>query len=333
MPADALALYVTRLSAAMILICGGKAGSFLPRGQNWISWSIGMTSSLSYEMFILFFNAACKKPLNSVARNFSFSQPMERLHCSICYCSLWHHSVATIASVMSQRDTHWGSLSNQKVALLVPRSSNNLHDEDWIKFGQNYYTNTLNSACVIKVGTKVVVFDKEPLSADVNCTRGCASAIEYHQPWLVLAKDPKGMDSDQWIPPRGFYWEALAQAGFSQHLKCGIHWSESSPSRSFALIPLPVTRWAKTGRVCDVDFPQSRMVATTSWPLVGDIRDTVNPPRGFDQSAILISYRVWDCQIPQHLMFSLSNRTNNQYHSCLCPGDSTRFSMDKSSMF
>ena len=35
---------------------------------------------------------------------------------------------------------------------------------------------------------------------------------------------------------------ALARAGFSQHLECGIHRSESSPEGSFALIPRPVAR-------------------------------------------------------------------------------------------
>ena len=39
---------------------------------------------------------------------------------------------------------------------------------------------------------------------------------------------------------------ALARAGFSQHLECGIHRSESSPEGSLALIPHPVARWAKT---------------------------------------------------------------------------------------
>ena len=39
---------------------------------------------------------------------------------------------------------------------------------------------------------------------------------------------------------------ALARAGFSQHLECGIHRSESSPEKSFALIPHPLARWAKT---------------------------------------------------------------------------------------
>ena len=39
---------------------------------------------------------------------------------------------------------------------------------------------------------------------------------------------------------------ALAREGFSQHLECGIHRSESSPEGSFALIPHPVARWAKT---------------------------------------------------------------------------------------
>ena len=38
---------------------------------------------------------------------------------------------------------------------------------------------------------------------------------------------------------------ALARAGFSQHVECGIHRSESSPEGSFALIPRPVARWAK----------------------------------------------------------------------------------------
>ena len=64
-----------------------------------------------------------------------------------------------------------------------------------------------------------------------------------------IAKDPEGLDSDRWIPlrggariPRGL----LARAGFSQHLECGIHRSESSPEGSFALIPRTVARWAKT---------------------------------------------------------------------------------------
>ena len=39
---------------------------------------------------------------------------------------------------------------------------------------------------------------------------------------------------------------ALARAGFSQHLECGIHRSESSPEGSFTLIPRAVARWAKT---------------------------------------------------------------------------------------
>ena len=49
------------------------------------------------------------------------------------------------------------------------------------------------------------------------------------------------------------------------------------------------------GRVCDVvEIPQSRMATATSRPPAGDIGDTVNPPKGFDQSAMLTSYRVWD---------------------------------------
>ena len=48
-------------------------------------------------------------------------------------------------------------------------------------------------------------------------------------------------------------------------------------------------------RVWDVvEIPQSRMETATSRPPVWDIRDIVNPPKGFDQSAMLTSYRVWD---------------------------------------
>ena len=66
--------------------------------------------------------------------NLSISQPMEWLHCCLCYCSLWHHNLATIAAVTSQWDTHWGALSNQNAALLVLPSSNKPHDINWIKF-------------------------------------------------------------------------------------------------------------------------------------------------------------------------------------------------------
>ena len=51
----------------------------------------------------------------------------------------------------------------------------------------------------------------------------------------------------------------------------------------------------QTGRVCDVvGIPQSRIATATSRPPARNIRDTVNPPRDFDQSAMLTSYRVWD---------------------------------------
>ena len=55
------------------------------------------------------------------------------------------------------------------------------------------------------------------------------------------------------------------------------------------------------GRVCDVvEIPQSCMATTaTSQPPARDIQDTVNPPRGFDQSAMLTSYRVWDYILEQ----------------------------------
>ena len=65
----------------------------------------------------------------------------------------------------------------------------------------------------------------------------------------------------RWVNPAERWREnparALAGVGFSQHLECRIHWFESSPS-------------------------------------VRENRDTVNPPRGFDQSAMLTNYRVWD---------------------------------------
>ena len=54
-------------------------------------------------------------------------------------------------------------------------------------------------------------------------------------------------------------------------------------------------RYLQTGHVCDVvEIPQSLMATATSGPPLGNIRDTVNPPRGFDQSAMFTSYRVWD---------------------------------------
>ena len=66
-----------------------------------------------------------------------------------------------------------------------------------------------------------------------------------HKPTLeyFIAKDPRG-----WIQIGESYWEVAreSRAGFSQHLECGIHRSESSPKESFALISHPVARWAKT---------------------------------------------------------------------------------------
>ena len=49
------------------------------------------------------------------------------------------------------------------------------------------------------------------------------------------------------------------------------------------------------GRIRDfVEIPQSCMAIATSQPLVRDIQDPVNPPRGFDQSEMLTSNWVWD---------------------------------------
>ena len=68
-------------------------------------------------------------------------------------------------------------------------------------------------------------------------------------PYVLYSERPRGAGfrsvntAERWRenPAR-----ALARAGFSQHLECGIHRSESSPEGSFALIPRPVARWAKT---------------------------------------------------------------------------------------
>ena len=49
------------------------------------------------------------------------------------------------------------------------------------------------------------------------------------------------------------------------------------------------------GTCCDVvEIPQPRMATAISRSPVRDIRDTVDLLRGFDQSAMLTSYRVWD---------------------------------------
>ena len=82
----------------------------------------------------------------------------------------------------------------------------------------------------------------------------CISTGDY------IAKDPEGLDSDRWI---------------------SLRFSHNTSSAGFT--------------VCDVvEIPQSRIATATSRPPVQDIRDTVNPRRGFDQLAMLTSYRVWD---------------------------------------
>ena len=71
----------------------------------------------------------------------------------------------------------------------------------------------------------------------------------FKLPTDIIAKDPEGLDSRSVNPAERWRENparALARAGFSQHLKCGIHRSESSPEGSFALIPQPVARLAKT---------------------------------------------------------------------------------------
>ena len=68
---------------------------------------------------------------------------------------------------------------------------------------------------------------------------------EAHCHVILYSERPRGAgfrsvsSAESWLenPAR-----ALAQAGFSPHLECGIHRSESSPEESFALIPRLVAR-------------------------------------------------------------------------------------------
>ena len=72
----------------------------------------------------------------------------------------------------------------------------------------------------------------------------------------IKAKDLSGLYSDRWIPhsrccenpAQAKATRAKALAGFSQHLECGIHRSESSPSGSFAIKSSASSRQAAMGR-------------------------------------------------------------------------------------
>ena len=83
-----------------------------------------------------------------------------------------------------------------------------------------------------------------------NMTHQTYSHRSHSRPtWLFYSERPQGSGfrsvnpAERWLenPARD-----LARAGFSQHLECGIHRSESNPEGSFILIPHPVARWAKT---------------------------------------------------------------------------------------
>ena len=58
--------------------------------------------------------------------------------------------------------------------------------------------------------------------------------------WIIYSERPGGAGF-KWVHPTERWLEntarALAGVGFSQHFECRIHWFESSPKRSFALIP------------------------------------------------------------------------------------------------
>ena len=60
------------------------------------------------------------------------------------------------------------------------------------------------------------------------------------------------------------------------------------------------------------------MATATSRPPVRDIRDPVNPPRGFDQSAMLTSYRVWDYETNSLHVISKQPTLRACYYSISC---------------
>ena len=141
---------------------------------------------------------------------------------------------------------------------------------------------------------------------------------------VVYSERPEGLDSDRWIPLRGgarfrirerdshntlsavFTYLNLAQRGFSH--QSHTRWLDEqkqchnnpicASTDDVLSIGSTEKRCLQIGRVCDImKIPQSRMATATSRPAVWDIRDTVNLPRGSDQSAMLNSNWVWDYKL------------------------------------
>ena len=110
---------------------------------------------------------------------------------------------------------------------------------------------------------------------------------------MMTRKTPRG-----WIQIGESHWEVARESreGFSLDEQKLRHNNPFYASTDDVLsIRSAQKRCLQMGRVCDVmEILQSRLATATSRPPARDIRGTVNPTRGFDQSAMLTSYRVWD---------------------------------------
>ena len=114
-------------------------------------------------------------------------------------------------------------------------------------------------------------------------------SIEGFGPSRILAT-PRVRDLLIWIQP----W-----AVFRLNPQQVAGWAKTMPvcasTDDVSLIRSAEKQCLQTGHVRDVvEIPQLRMATATLRPPARGIRDTVNPPRGFDQSAMLTSYWVWD---------------------------------------
>ena len=84
----------------------------------------------------------------------------------------------------------------------------------------------------------------QPMTEDVISVKPSLIGWQLAQPYY--SETPRGSGFRSVNPTERWRNRALVRAGFLQHLECRIHRSESSPEGSFALIPHPVARWAKT---------------------------------------------------------------------------------------
>ena len=135
-------------------------------------------------------------------------------------------------------------------------------------------------------------------------------------PMRLNSERPRGAelrsvnDTERWCENPAM---ALARTGFSQHLECGILRSESCSEGSFALIPHPAIithfsfNWSRfihrerrnamfTSGMClwrrgDFTIAHDDRNVTTACSRHPGHCESVG---GFDQSAMLTSYRVWD---------------------------------------